>query len=293
MASILLSLFLARTIARPLRLIAHAAQLVRFGQAREVQVPRLPDRRDEIGKLARSISDMSHALRERMDATEAFAADVAHEIKNPLASLSSAVESLRKVQKPELRAQLHDVIAHDVRRLDRLVTDVSNLSRVDAHIARARMERVDMGVIIDGLIKERAERAVDGAAKVTFARPQKGSAVVRGDPGHLTQLLDNLIDNAVSFSPPGGVVRVSATRTSRVVVTVDDDGPGVPEASREAVFERFHSDRPESEFGRHSGLGLAIARSIVEAHEGSIRVEGREAGKSGARFVVELPLVLG
>lgn len=292
-ASILLSLFLARTIVSPLKKIAEAARLVRFGQAREVQVPRLPDRGDEIGGLARSISDMSQALRQRMDATEAFAADVAHELKNPIASLSSAVESLRKVEKPELRSQLQNVISDDVRRLDRLITDIADLSRVDAHIARTRFERVDLAAMIDRLIAEREARASKKTVKTIFGRPQRGSTIVNGDPDHLARLLGNLLDNAVSFSPPDGVIRVAATRAGgRIVLTVDDDGPGVPEALREAVFERFHSDRPETEFGKHSGLGLAIARSIVEAHEGSIRVEGREKGKSGSRFVVELPPAL-
>jgi two-component system, OmpR family, sensor histidine kinase ChvG len=288
--SVLLSLFLARTIVRPLQLLAHAAGEVRFGQAREVQVPRLPSRRDEIGALARSVSDMSHALRQRMDAIEAFAADVAHELKNPLASLASAVQSLKKVNKPELRNQLLDVITDDVVRLDRLVTDISDLSRVDAHIARTRFQTIDVGSMIEGLLKTRSERGQDGKTAVAFARPQSGSALVRGDAGQLVRVIDNLLDNAVSFSPPKGSVRVAATRTSEmVVITVDDDGPGVPEGARTAIFERFHSDRPAAEFGRHSGLGLAIARTIIDAHGGTIRVQSRDAGQSGASFIIELP----
>lgn len=288
--SVLLSLFLARTIVRPLKMLADAAQLVRFGQAREVNVPRLPSRRDEMGTLARAISDMSQALRRRMDATEAFAADVAHELKNPLASLASAVESLRKVERPDLRGRLLDIVADDVRRLDRLVTDISDLSRVDAHLAKTRFEAIDLGDLVAGLLQARGGRSRDGKVRVVFARPQTGSSVLKGDARQITRVIDNLLDNAVSFSPPGGVVRIAATRTlETVVLTVDDDGPGVPEGAREAIFERFHSDRPEEEFGRHSGLGLAIAKSIVEAHGGSIRVTARADGGAGASFIVEFP----
>ena len=292
--SILLSFFLARTIVRPLQSLAIAAQKVRFGQAREVQVPRLPTRRDEIGMLARALSDMSHALRRRMDATEAFAADVAHEFKNPLASLSSAVEGLRAVKDQTLRDRLYAVIADDVRRLDRLVTDVSDLSRVDGHIARSLFEPLDLAILIESLLKSRADRGRDNGIKIAFARPQANSAVVVCSPSQLIRVFDNLLDNAVSFSPEGGVVRIAATRTpTHVIVTVDDDGPGVPETAREAIFERFHSDRPEAQFGKHSGLGLAIARSIVEAHGGTITVASRDGKQGGACFMVELPPALG
>ena len=288
--SVLLSLFLARTIVRPLKALADAAQQVRFGFAREVDVPRLPARRDEIGMLARSISDMSHELRERIDATEAFAADVAHELKNPLASLSSAVESLKRVVKPELRDQLHAVIADDVRRLDRLITDVADLSRIDAKIARTRFERVDVGAMISSLLNNRAERNLNGNCRIAFARPEAGSAAVSADASQLVRVFENLLDNAVSFSPEGGTIRIAATAIDNIViVTVDDDGPGISESAREAIFERFHSDRPESEFGRHSGLGLAIARAIVEAHDGTIRAQDRGKGQQGASFVVTFP----
>ena len=290
LVSIFLSLFLARTIVRPLQMLGAAAQQVRFGRAREVQVPRLPSRSDEIGQLARSISDMSHALRRRMDAVEAFAADVAHELKNPLASLSSAVEGLRSVRKPELKEQLHDVIADDVHRLDRLITDISDLSRVDARIARTRFTTVDVGTLIEGLLASFVDRQYAKPIPIAFARPQTGSAIVRGDAAQLLRVFENLLDNAISFSPDGGRVRISATRTQeQVVVKIDDDGPGVPVGSRDSIFDRFHSDRPEAEFGQHSGLGLAIARTILDAHDGSIRVTDREKGTKGACFIVTLP----
>jgi two-component system, OmpR family, sensor histidine kinase ChvG len=291
--SIFLSLFLARTIVRPLRILAHAATLVRFGQAREVSVPRLPSRRDEIGTLARSVSDMSQALRRRMDAVEAFAADVAHEIKNPLASLSSAVQALPHAKQPEQSAELHRIINDDVQRLDRLISDISDLSRIDANIARARFERVDLGGMIASFLDNRATRHPNSNVAIAFARPQAGTTIVLANEGQILRVIENLIDNAISFSPAGGTVRIGATRAEKtVVMTVDDDGPGIPEGRREAIFERFHSDRPEAEFGQHSGLGLAIVSTIVTAHSGTIHVTGREAGKSGACFIVTLPLAI-
>ncbi len=287
--SILMSLFLARTIVKPLRLLADAAREVRFGQAREVQVPRLPFRDDDIGRLARAISDMTHSLRTRMDGIEAFAADVAHEIKNPLASLASATQSLKSVKKPDLRTQLEGIIADDIRRLDRLITDISDFSRVDAHISWARFQKVDLGSLVGGLIKARLNRKRDEDVSIAFARPLPGTAVVMADPGQLERVIDNLLDNAVSFSPVGGKVRVAATRSgTQVILSVDDDGPGVPPASRETIFDRFHSDRPEAEFGKHSGLGLSIARTIIEAHSGTISVSERETGESGASFIIRI-----
>lgn len=287
--SILLSLFLARTIAAPLRRLAFAAHRVRLGRAREVDVPLLPHRRDEIGLLARALHDMTHALRNRIDATEAFAADVTHELKNPLASLRSAVDSLERVEDPELRQQLLDLVRQDVRRLDRLVVEIAETSRLDAELSRARLEPVDLGSLIERMLPGWEQRAGDGA-EIAFARPRAGTAVVMGDESRLARLLDNLVDNAISFSPPAGLVEIRATHTGdEVVVSIQDCGPGVPEDAREAIFKRFHSIRPEEDFGRHSGLGLAIAQAIVEGHGGRIHVEDRQDGQSGARFVVRFP----
>ncbi len=289
--SVSLSLFLARTIVRPLRRLALAAHRVRLGRAREVQVPRLPERRDEIGTLARALSDMSMAIRQRIDATEAFAADVSHELKNPLASLRSAVDSLDLVKDPTLRAQLVDVIRDDVARLDRLITDISEASRVDAELARARFESIDLGTMIEGLLTMREERGRNGDVRVAFARPHRGTAVVFGDGSRLTRVIENLVENAVSFSPAGGLVQVAATRDGDdVVIRVEDEGPGVPPEAREAIFNRFHSERPEGEvFGRHSGLGLAIAKAIVEGHHGTIVATDRDNAATGAKFVIRLP----
>ena len=290
--SILLSLFLARTIVRPLRRLALAAHRVRLGRAREVQVPRLPSRRDEIGLLARALSDMSMALRQRIDATEAFAADVTHELKNPLASLRSAVESMGRVSDGGLRQQLLDVIRDDVRRLDRLITDIADASRLDAELSRARFETIDLGPMIEGLVAQREARGENHGVRIAFARPHAGTAVVLGDGSRLTRVVENLVDNAISFSPDNGLVQIAATRDGdHVLVRVDDEGPGVPRAAREAIFNRFHSIRPEGEaFGRHSGLGLAIAKAIVEAHNGTIDVEDRDDDSSGARFLIRLPV---
>ncbi len=291
-ASILLSLFLARTIVLPLRRLARAAVRVRLGRAREVTVPRLPERRDEIGLLARALSDMSHALRQRIDATDAFAADVSHELKNPIASLRSALDGLEHIEKPDLRAQLLAIARDDVRRLDRLVTDIAEASRVDAQLSRTRFVAVDLGKLIEELVIARETRGIDRNVRIAFARPRKDVAVVMGEPQRLARVIENLLDNALSFSPDGGLVRVIATvADDAVLVSVEDEGPGVPPSERETVFRRFHSVRPEGEqFGRHSGLGLAIARSIVEGHQGLVSIGDREDAQRGARFIVRMPM---
>ncbi|HEX8302216.1 sensor histidine kinase [Sphingomonas sp.] len=291
LASILLSLFLARTIVRPLRLLARAAIRVRLGRAREVVVPRLPERSDEIGLLARALSDMSQALRARIDATESFAADVTHELKNPLASLRSAVDSLTSVKKREHRDQLLEIVRDDVHRLDRLISDISDASRLDAQLSRATFEPVDVGAMIQALLDSREARGLPSGIRAAFAAKPKTALNVLGEGGRLERVFENLIENAISFSPPGGTIRISAESDAETLtISVEDEGPGVPEDARDNIFRRFHSVRPETEaFGRHSGLGLAIARTIVEAHQGSIVVESREDRVSGARFVVRLP----
>ena len=288
--SVLLSLFLARTIVRPLRRIAFAAHRVRLGRAREVKVPRLPSRTDEIGLLARSISDMSQSLRQRIDNIEAFAADVTHELKNPLASLRSAVDGLERIDDPNLRKQLIDVVRQDVVRLDRLISDVSEAARTDAELARARFEPVDLGDLIGHLVTSWESRRETGNVRIAFARPRRASAIVMGEPGRLARAIDNIVDNAISFSPPGGLVEIAATHVDDdILIRIEDEGPGVPAEQREAIFNRFHSVRPNAEsFGRHSGLGLAIARAIVEGHDGVIDVTDRDDAPSGARFTIIL-----
>lgn len=289
--SVLLSLFLARTIVRPLRRLARAAVRVRLGRAREVVVPRLPERRDEIGMLARALSDMSLALRARIDAIEAFAADVTHEMKNPLASLRSAVEGMTTVKDPVLQERLLAIVRDDVHRLDRLITDIAEASRLDAQLSRAKFEPVDLGALIAALIAHREARGIERGIRFRFARSLAERLVVPGDGARLERVFENLFDNAVSFSPEGGVIEITARRDQDdLILSVEDQGPGVPESAREQVFRRFQSLRPEGEaFGRHSGLGLAIARTIVEAHQGSIVVQGRSDGASGARLVLRFP----
>ena len=288
--SVLLSLFLARTIVRPLRRIAIAAHRVRLGRAREVKVPRLPSRTDEIGLLARSISDMSQSLRQRIDNIEAFAADVTHELKNPLASLRSAIDGLERIEDPALRKQLIDVVRQDVVRLDRLISDVGEAARTDAELARARFEPVDLGDLIGQLVSAWESRRETGNVQLAFARPRRASAIVMGEPNRLARAIDNIIDNAISFSPPDGLVEIAATHVEdEIRIRIEDEGPGVPKEHREAIFNRFHSIRPHAEsFGRHSGLGLAIARAIVEGHDGVIDVTDRDDAPSGARFTITL-----
>jgi two-component system sensor histidine kinase ChvG len=288
--SIQLSLFLARTIVRPLRLLVRAAVRVRLGRDREVIVPRLPDRRDEIGLLARAISDMTAALRHRIDAVETFAADVAHEIKNPLASLRSALESLGKVDDPALRRQLTAIAAHDVQRIDRLVTEIAEASRIDAELSRTTFEPIDLVALLSALATAREERGENGDHPLQIAH-SGGAPLVVGEAARLERVFDNLLDNAVSFSPPGAPIELTVARQGDMVeVAIADHGPGIDPTEREKVFERFHSLRPPGEdFGSHSGLGLAIARTVVEAHDGTLSAGGRKDAGSGARLVVSLP----
>lgn len=287
-----LSMFLARTIVRPLRKLARAAVRVRLGRDREVAVPRLHGRRDEIGSLAQALADMTQALRQRIDATDAFAADVTHELKNPLASLRSAADALPKVQNDTQREQLMTIIHDDVRRLDRLITDIAEASRLDAELSRARLEKIDLGPVIETMLRGRELRGPnERCVQVAFARPRIGSTLVRGDEFRLMRIVENLLDNAISFSPDDGLVQITATRVGdEVLVRVEDQGPGVPPDMRESIFRRFTSvradaDRPQG----HSGLGLAIARAIADGHQGRLEVETRDERAEGAAFILRLP----
>lgn len=293
--SIQLSLFLARTIVQPLQLLARAAARVRLGRDREVVVPRLPERGDEIGLLARALSDMTGALRERIDAGEAFAADVSHELKNPLASLRTALDTLESVDDPNLKNQLVDIAKADVRRLDRLITEIAEATRVDAELSRVTFTPVDLFALARNVIGGRTMAARIGEERdLTFevASAPSSATMVMGDAARLERVLENLVDNAAGFSPHGGRIVVAFAEVGGMVeMTVTDDGPGIPAEEREAVFERFHSVRPEAAFGNHSGLGLAIARSIVAAHDGTMAVRDRADGASGAVMVVSLPMM--
>lgn len=284
--TISLSLYLAGTIARPLYRLAEAADAVRHGHERGVAIPDFSNRGDEIGDLSRALAEMTQALAERMDAIESFAADVAHEIKNPLSSLRSAVEALARVKDPVAQRRLLTVAEDDVRRLDRLISDISDASRLDAELARAESKPVDLGALLTAL--------AGAHSSVVFTRQTEGPLMTPGIERRLVQVFENLIANGRGFSPHGGVIRITARRGAEwLEVAVEDDGPGIPPASLEAIFERFYKDRPEGEkFGTHSGLGLSISKQIIEAHGGVIFAENRgddPENPEGARFIVRLP----
>jgi two-component system sensor histidine kinase ChvG len=291
------SLLLNRLIARPVLRLARAADSVRLSRARAITLPDLARRDDELGDLTRSLEDMTHALSERMDAIESFAADVAHEIRNPLTSLRSAVETLDLVKDAKARDRLHEILKNDVGRLDRLVTDISNASRLDAELSREEPKPVDLERLIFEVVALYQATARKGEVAVRFD-PDGGLAppVVMGREGPLSQVFRNLIDNARSFSPPGAEVRVRLSRgRGEAVAMVEDSGPGIPPENLETVFERFYTSRPRgAAFGGNSGLGLSIARQIAEAHGGRIRaenIEGPDGKAAGARFILTLPEV--
>ncbi len=295
-ATLLLSVFLGSTIVRPIRMLAAAADRVRHGLGREATLPQFR-RRDEIGDLSHALSEMTAALYRQIDAVEAFAADVAHELKNPLSSLRSAVESLERVKDPEMRAKLSAIIEQDVQRIDRLITDISEASRLDAELLRGEIETVDLGALAETLVEAQRNRLGDTpeAPELALVRPGAAPVRVAGLESRLAQVIANLLDNATSFSPPGGRVELTVQRReSSAELTVSDEGPGLPAESEEKIFSRFYSERPEKEaFGTHSGLGLSISRQIVEAHKGTIHAANRTDPDSGAvigaRFIVRLP----
>jgi len=292
--TVLLSWYMARTIARPILRLAAVTRDMREGQGRAGIVPAsLLARRDEVGALASALSDSAEALWARMDAIERFAADVAHEIKNPLSSIRSAIETLRRIEDPVRQRQLLVIMAQDVTRLDRLITDVSDASRLDAELSRIAPERVDVVPLLRALADlDEATRDTDNDPKLLVEAPERLMAWAVED--RLVQVLRNLIANAQSFSPPRGRIWLRAREADgQVELSVDDQGPGIPEANLEHVFDRFYSERPKTErFGEHSGLGLSISRQIVEALHGWIGAGNRKDSVGevmGARFVVRLP----
>ncbi|MEM9781538.1 MAG: sensor histidine kinase [Pseudomonadota bacterium] len=299
--SIGLSVLLANTIASPIRRLAQAVDPVGTSSARpinpdRIEIPDMTGRADEIGDLSAAVMRMTRALYRRIAAIESFAADVAHEIKNPLTSMRSAIETFHYAKTPEQRQRLLDVIMSDVKRLDRLVTDISNASRLDAELVRERMDEFDLGSLIESLAGVTRNQGEAMNVNVTIALPEDG-LTASGLEGRLAQVFANLLDNALSFSPEGTTIAVEARDDEgTITVTVTDQGPGIPPENLESIFERFYSERPEQSFGNHSGLGLAICRQIVEAHDGSIwaenvRVPGARPDDPpiGARFTVELP----
>ena len=292
--TILLSLYLAGTIARPVRRLAEAAERVRYGQGRQYEIPDFTRRRDELGDLSGALRDMTAALWARLDAIEGFAADVAHEIKNPLTSLRSAVETVVRVEDPEQQKRLMSIILDDVQRLDRLISDISDASRLDAELSRAQTESVDVGRLVRTLSEAHEATARDSGPRFRLTMRDPHKLRVQGIEDRLGQVLRNLISNAETFSPPGGVIDLSVGRDGAwVEILVSDQGPGIPDGKLTAIFDRFYSERPQSEkFGIHSGLGLSISKQIVEAHGGTIRAENlndKAGGVRGARFIIRLP----
>ena len=293
--TVLLSIYLSGTIARPLKRLAAAAELVSHDFGRQHQIPDMSARRDEIGELATTLREMTDALWARMDATERFAADVAHEIKNPLTSLRSAVETAARLKDPEQQAKLMTIIKEDVVRLDRLISDISDASRLDAELSRTKFDLVDMGAMLAALVDMHNDYNGDSPkVRLEHIDWDKGSLMMAGMDGRLAQVFQNLITNAVSFSPKQGGITVAVVQTgSEICIYVDDEGPGIPTGLEQKIFERFYTERPDSEkFGTHSGLGLNISKQIVEAHEGSIIASNRtdiDGEVVGARFSVSFP----
>jgi two-component system, OmpR family, sensor histidine kinase ChvG len=297
---VVLSILLAGTIAEPVRRLADAAESVRRRIRSRVEIPDFTRRRDEIGHLSGTLRDMTNALYSRIEAIESFAADVAHELKNPLTSLRSAVETLPLAKSDESRGRLLSIIQHDVKRLDRLISDISDASRLDAELQRQEAAPVDLTKLLSTLVAVANEVKRDDGVSVKL-RFEGGGTRAFKVPGHdsrLGQVVDNLIENARSFSPPGSTVRVTCRRLKNIVeILVDDDGPGVRPDALDKVFERFYTDRPHQGFGQNSGLGLSISKQIIEAHGGAIWAENRlgppdadgASTVAGARFIVRLP----
>jgi two-component system sensor histidine kinase ChvG len=299
-----LSMLLASTIAGPVRRLADSAERVRRRVRGRVEIPDFTKRRDEIGHLSGNLREMTGALYSRIEAIESFAADVAHELKNPLTSLRSAVETLPLAKTDESRSRLLSVLKHDVQRLDRLISDISDASRLDAELQRQEAAPIDLHRLLVAVVAMANEVKRDDGVTVTLAFEGSPRIFrVQGHDSRLSQVMNNLIDNARSFSPADGTVRVTCRRSGReILITVDDDGPGIRPDAIDKIFERFYTDRPQQNFGQNSGLGLSISKQIVEAHDGRLLAQNRIAPRGpgacdagaeerilGARFLVRLP----
>jgi two-component system, OmpR family, sensor histidine kinase ChvG len=303
--SILSSALLAFLVADPLRRLAEAADNMRKTGEKRMHVPTLTRRRDEIGELAQALEEMTDALGDRIDSNEHLVQDIAHEVKNPLTSISNAVQMARTAKDDPTRERMLGLIQNDVRRIDRLITDVKNAIHLDAELQRASMTLIDMGRLAAEISDIYQQTRNEGSPGVVFVREGDGGkpASVRGYEGPLVQVLRNLIENARTFSPPSGMVTVTLSTDpshrgpGRLRLTVDDNGPGIPPENLETIFRRFYTSRPEgASFGTHSGLGLSIAREIIEAHGGLIHAENRldaQGTRKGARFVIDLPTARG
>jgi len=302
--TLFLSIFLAGTNARPIHRLARAADDIRRGGGSENKLKRFSNRKDEIGALSRSLSEMTDALHHQINAVESFAADVSHELKNPLSSLRSAVETLVRTNDEKVQRKLFTIIQEDVQRLDRLITDISDASRLDAELSRGKMETVDFGMLVNTIVEAYEATGSKKTPNIEFAPPKAGTYQVNGLQTRLGQVIYNLLDNAISFTPLKGKISLKlAKKKGFLEFTIADEGPGLPPEAEEKIFTRFYSERPKNEaFGTHSGLGLSISRQIVDAHGGTIRAEniykaqprkGPEAAKPpkiiGAKFTLCLP----
>lgn len=295
LVALITSALMTLGIARPLRRLANAADNVRSGTSETLDLPRIVNRPDEIGDLASALQAMTEALVERIEANERFAADVAHELKNPLTSIRSAVETAERVKDdPVALEKLRHLIAKDVQRLDRLITDISNASRLEAEVNRVPTAKLDIGKFCEEIVETYAALGMEASVRVVYVDETMGAGLrVRGREGPLGQVLRNLIDNARSFSPQDGTVRVTLRqdrqgRQTMARITVEDDGPGIPPDKLSQIFDRFYTDRPAgAAFGNNSGLGLSIVAQIIETHRGTVHAENRDEG--GARFVIDLP----
>ena len=292
-----LSLYLSRSITRPIRRLASAAEKIRSDRNGRHEISEVSERNDELGELSKALTQMTDDLWQRLDAIEKFAADVAHEIKNPLTSIRSAVETASKIKDNEKRDKLLALILDDVHRLDRLITDISDSSRLDTELSREKFTAIDIGKLLLAFYELRTSQKKFGEKNLTLDI-MEGNAelLILGHEIRIVQVIDNIVDNAITFSPPHGSINIVVSAdTKSVTITIDDQGPGIPKGKLDAIFDRFYSERPPTEkFGLHSGLGLSICKQITEAHNGEITAENRLDHQSitkGARFIITLPRV--
>ncbi len=292
--TVLLTLYFAGTITRPVRRLAEAAERVRAGRGRQAKIPDFTARRDEIGGLSRALRDMTQALWVRMDAIEVFVADVAHEIKNPLSSVRNAVETARRVRDPAQRDKLLDTVTQDVTRLDRLLSEIADASRIDTEMSRAEAKTVDIAALLTMLVEMQRPTVMADGLSLTLDLADADPFFVNAVEDRLVQVFQNILSNAQSFSPRGGEIKIALARADGdILIDFEDQGPGVGEDLYEAIFDRFHTLRPKGEsFGAHSGLGLSISRQIIDAHGGAIHCRNRhspDGSPSGAYFTIRMP----
>ena len=292
-----LSLYLSRSITKPILSLASAAEKIKNDRSGRSEIPEVSKRDDELGDLSRALIEMTNNLWQRLDAIEKFAADVSHEIKNPLTSIKSAIETATKIKDSGKRDQLLTVILDDVNRLDRLITDISDSSRLDAELSREKFEAIDIESLLLAFhqLRKFQKRFEQKSLTLNIEKGEK-QLLILGHESRIVQVIDNIVNNAITFAPVNSNINISVSAdTTDVKITIDDEGPGIPENKLDAIFERFYSERPAAEkFGLHSGLGLSICKQIVEAHNGKIFAKNRTGYQNditGARFIITLPIM--